>query len=77
MMGWFGQGYNSQGTLCPRGTTAKGHFVQGMQHPRIFGRGHIDRGRTNIAPLQAHPLVAATSLVLSLHNPIASPCMVL
>jgi hypothetical protein len=22
-----------------------------MQHPRIFGRGHIGRGRTNIAPL--------------------------
>ena len=32
------------------GTIAKGHFVQGMQHPRIFGRGHIGRGRTNIAP---------------------------
>ncbi len=35
-MGWFGQGQNSQ----------KGNFVQGMQHPRIFGRG-----RTNIAPV--------------------------
>jgi hypothetical protein len=29
---------------------AKGHFVQGMQHPRIFGRGRIGQGRTNIAP---------------------------
>ena len=34
-----------------RGKIAKGHFVQGMQHPRIFGRGHIGRGWTNIAPL--------------------------
>ncbi len=33
-----------------RGKIAKGHFVQGMQHPRIFGRGHTGRGRTNIAP---------------------------
>ncbi len=33
-----------------RGKSAKGHFVQGMQHPRIFGRGHIGRGWTNIAP---------------------------
>ncbi len=34
-----------------RGKLAKGHFVQGMQHPRIFGRGHIGRGWTNIAPI--------------------------
>ena len=34
-----------------RGKIAKGHFVQGMQHPRIFGRGHIGRGWTNIAPI--------------------------
>jgi hypothetical protein len=33
-----------------RGKLAKGHFVQGMQHPRIFGWGHIGRGWTNIAP---------------------------
>jgi len=33
-----------------RGKIAKGHFVQGMQHPRIFDRGHIGRGWTNIAP---------------------------
>jgi hypothetical protein len=33
-----------------RGKIAKGHFVQGMQHPRILGRGHIGRGWTNIAP---------------------------
>ncbi len=33
-----------------RGTIAMGHIVQGMQHPRIFCRGHIGRGRTNIAP---------------------------
>jgi hypothetical protein len=32
------------------GKIAKGHFVQGLQHPRIFGRGHISRGWTNIAP---------------------------
>ncbi len=31
---------------CPvRGTIAKGHFVQRMQHPVIFGRG-----QTTIAP---------------------------
>ncbi len=35
-----------------RGKIAKGHFVQGMQHRRIFGRGHIGRGWTNIAPSQ-------------------------
>jgi hypothetical protein len=33
-----------------RGKISKGHFIQGMQHPRIFGRGHISRGWTNIAP---------------------------
>ncbi len=33
-LGWFGQGRNRQ---------------KGMQHQRIFGRGHIGRGRTNIA----------------------------
>jgi hypothetical protein len=40
-----------------RAKIAKGHFVQGMQHPRIFGRGHIGWGWTNIAPSQnSHPL---------------------
>ncbi len=36
-----------------------GRFVQGAQHPRIFGRRHIGRGRTNIAPFQAaaNPIV--------------------
>ncbi len=34
-----------------RGKIAKGDFIQGMQHPRIFGRGHIGQGRTNIAPM--------------------------
>ncbi len=38
-MGWFGQGQNSQGTLCPRDATSKN-----------IGRGHIGRGWTNIAP---------------------------
>ncbi len=33
-----------------RGKIDKGHIVQGMQHPRIFGWGHIGRGWTNIAP---------------------------
>jgi hypothetical protein len=33
-----------------RGKIAKGQFVKGMQHPRIFGRGHIGQGQTNIAP---------------------------
>jgi hypothetical protein len=32
-----------------RGTISKGHFVQGAQHPRTFGRGHIGRGHINPA----------------------------
>jgi hypothetical protein len=32
-----------------RGTKSKGHFVQGAQHPRAFGRGHIGRGHINPA----------------------------
>jgi hypothetical protein len=43
-MGWFGQRQNSQGPLCPR-----------MQHPRIFGRGHIGQGRIYIAPMLLYP----------------------
>ncbi len=30
-------------------TTSKGCFVQGVQHPRTFGRGHISRGHINPA----------------------------
>jgi hypothetical protein len=30
-----------------RGTISKGQFVQGAQHPRIFGRGHIGWGHIN------------------------------
>jgi hypothetical protein len=33
-----------------RGKIDKGHLVQRMQHPRIFGREHIGQGRTNIDP---------------------------
>ncbi len=32
-----------------RGTISKGRFVQGAQHPRIFGQGHIGRGHINPA----------------------------
>jgi hypothetical protein len=32
-----------------RDTISKGGFVQGVQHPRIFGRGHIGRGQINPA----------------------------
>ncbi len=32
-----------------RDTIFKGGFVQGAQHPRIFGRGHIGRGHINPA----------------------------
>ncbi len=32
-----------------RDTISKGGFVQGAQHPRIFGRGHIGRGHINPA----------------------------
>jgi len=32
-----------------RDTMSKGGFVQGAQHPRILGRGHIGRGHINPA----------------------------
>ncbi len=32
-----------------RETISKGRFVQGAQHPRTFGRGHISRGHINPA----------------------------
>jgi hypothetical protein len=32
-----------------RGITSKGRFVQGAQHPRTFGQGHIGRGQINPA----------------------------
>jgi hypothetical protein len=32
-----------------RDTISKGGFVQGAQHPRIFGRGHIGRRHINPA----------------------------
>jgi hypothetical protein len=32
-----------------RDTLSKGRFVQGAQHPRIFGRGLIGRGHINPA----------------------------
>ncbi len=56
--GHFAQSIFRDGSV--RGTITKGRFVQGAQHPRIFGRRHIGRGRTNIAPFQA----AANPIVL-------------
>jgi hypothetical protein len=32
-----------------RGTISKGRFVQGAQHSRTFGRGHIGQGHINPA----------------------------
>jgi hypothetical protein len=32
-----------------RGTISKGRFVQGTQHPKTFGQGHIGRGHINPA----------------------------
>ncbi len=32
-----------------RGTIFKGRLVQGAQHPRTFGQGHIGRGHFNSA----------------------------
>jgi hypothetical protein len=32
-----------------RGIISKGRFVQGAQHPRTLGRGHIGRGHINPA----------------------------
>ncbi len=38
-----------------RDTISKGRFVQGAQHPRIFGRGHIGQGHINPASLFPTP----------------------
>jgi hypothetical protein len=35
-----------------RDTISKGRFVQGAQHPRIFGRGHIGWGHINPASIE-------------------------
>ncbi len=43
------KGHVVQGTRRPRDTSSKGHVVQGMEHLRLFVRGHIGRGRDNIA----------------------------
>jgi hypothetical protein len=43
-----------------------GHFVQGMQHPRIFGQGHIGQGRTNIAPTKRGLFTTVSQQVLAL-----------
>jgi hypothetical protein len=37
-----------------RGTISEGRFVQGAQHPRILGRGHIGRGHINPASIFPH-----------------------
>jgi hypothetical protein len=39
-----------QGRETPvKGIISKGRFVQGPQHTRTFGRGHIGRGHINLA----------------------------
>ncbi len=38
-----------------KGTIFKGRFVQGAQHPRIFGQGHIDWGHINPASCIQRP----------------------
>ncbi len=45
---------------CPgsghiRGIICKGRFVQGPQHPRTFGRGHIGRGHINPVSGSTYP----------------------
>ncbi len=47
-----------------RDTISKGGFVQGAQHPRIFGRGHIGRGHIN----PASTLAGHCHRVLSQHG---------
>jgi hypothetical protein len=37
------------GDTLVRGTISKGCFVQGVQHPRTFGQGHIVQGHINPA----------------------------
>ncbi len=46
-----------------RGKIAKGLIVQGAQHPRTFGRGHIGRGHINPASsdVQAETVDGASS----------------
>jgi hypothetical protein len=43
----------------------KGRFVQGAQHPRTFGRGHIGRGHINPASLKLLNMVCVIQLVFA------------
>jgi hypothetical protein len=56
-MGWFGQGHNSQGTLCPRGATSKnfrsGTHWSGMdQHCTLNHRCQDDVSPNNLFVLK-------------------------
>jgi hypothetical protein len=60
-----------------RGTISKGRFVQGAQHPRTFGRGHINPASSNhqsfILVSPTYPLRPPTSskthIVQGTHRP--------
>ncbi len=54
-----------------RGTITKGLFVQGAQHPRIVGRGHIGWGRTNISPDSRLLFLSMRGTISLLHKFIA------
>jgi hypothetical protein len=46
-----------------RGIIYKGRFVQGMQHPRTFGRGPIGRGPIGLGPIGRGHINPASNLV--------------
>ncbi len=52
-----------------RDTISKGRFVQGAQHPRIFGRGNIGRGHINPASNKARRLFRPRSIHLCHEKP--------
>ncbi len=49
-----------------RGTISKGSFVQGAQHPRIFGQGHIGQGHINLLYSSHLPFPISYTLSLAL-----------
>ncbi len=61
-----------------RDTISKGGFVQGAQHPRIFGRGHIGRGHINpasfVSPLPSPPPPARVQKKIN-HNLAKNICI--
>ncbi len=60
-----------------RGTISKGRFVQGAQHPRILGRGHIGWGHINPASYSTYRNIFTVNnagLALFDHRHFSSVC---